>query len=193
LNTFNYLNEEGRMDAAARNTEPPAMLAEGTGPPALTRGEMRSWYLRNLDILMGVFFPSVAALGVMVDCAVQPPANVRGPGLGRVLAIVIVLGIPVAMVGSAHLLLVLFIARRRPWVARMEAAALLPGLALAFGGVEWVRAYPLGMLVLVVGGAGYAAMLRLNPRERLDGAVWIWLVLPALLLLDGVRVLPGVG
>lgn len=181
------------MYFAATNTEPPAMLAEGTAPPPLTRGEMTSWYLRNLDILMGAFFPSLAALGVLVDCAVQPRATACEPGLGRVLAIAIVLGIPVAMVGSAHLLLVLFIARRRPWVARMEAAALLPGLALAFGDVEWVRAYPLGMMVLVVGGAGYAAMLRLDPRERLDGAVWIWLVLPALLLLDGVRVLAEVG
>jgi hypothetical protein len=158
-----------------------------------TRSEMAGWYLRNLAILLGAFFPALVALAVMVDCALRPPDRTCGLGLGRVLYIVIVLGVPAAVAGGAHLLLVLFIARRRPWVARMEAAALLPGLALALGGVAWVRAYPLGMLVLVLGGAGYAAMLRLDPRDRLDGAAWVWLVLPALLLLDGVRVLIGVG
>lgn len=78
--------------------------------------------------------------------------------------------IPAAVAGGAHLLVVLAVARRWPRVARTLAAALLLGLALAFGGVESARAYPQGRLVLALGGAVYAVMPRLDPRDRLDEA-----------------------
>jgi hypothetical protein len=151
--------------------------------PSLTRGEAAAWYLRNFAVLLGAFFPALATLGVTVDCMFRPAEKACAFALPKVLYIWIILAIPAAVVGGVHLLLVLWQALRRPWIARALAAALLPGLALGFGGAAWARAYPAGLPVLTLGGIAYAAMLRLEPRDRLGDALWVWAVTPGLAVL----------
>jgi hypothetical protein len=176
------------------STDAPAMLATGAvAPPAFAFGLAAGWYLRNLTILLGAFFPALATAAVTADCVLRPAEKACGFALGKVLFVVIVLGIPAAVAGGLHLLVVLSIARRRPWVARAEAAALLPGLALAFGGAEWARAHPLGLPVLALCGAVSASMLRLDPRDRLGDAAWVWWIPAALVALNVVFTLAGVA
>lgn len=159
------------------------MDVTAAAPAPLSFGDRVAWFLRNLVILLFAFFPSALTLGTTVDCMLRPPDKrcVFAPGM--VLYAWIILVIPAAVVGAVHLLAVLSQALRRPWLARGLAAALLPGLALALGGAAWARAYPAGMPVLAVCGVLYAAMLRLNPRQRLGEAMWVWAVPPGLLLL----------
>jgi hypothetical protein len=106
-----------------------------------------------------------------------------------VIYVLIILAIPALVVAGVHLLLVLSAARWRPGLARGLAAALLPGMALGFGGLEWARAYPFGVPALAVCGAVYAAMLRLDPRQRLGEVGWMFAVPLGINLLDLVRLL----
>lgn len=155
-----------------------AMAAAGTlRRPPLTPGEVARWLLRNLAILMGAFYPAMLLLGIQRICA----GELRDEGCGALT----LLGVPflwlwlapvVLLLGVPHVCLVLAVAWRWPRVARVLAALTPVALFLAFGDVGQLRRsiYDLPLAVLCI--LYYAFMLRLDPREPLDEAGWVWKV-----------------
>lgn len=171
------------MTAAAAST--PAAV-----PPApLTLRDAASWVLRNLAVLMGAFYPAVVLLVMAVTC-LDESAGACDASLVLGLPFVwLWFALPALLLGGAPLLVILPVALWHRGVAR--ALAVLIPLAVVAREAPYAGVEPHMVPVLALCVACYGFMPRLDPRQRLREAMWVWWVPAALAGLNVALALAG--
>jgi hypothetical protein len=153
-----------------------------TAAPAVARAPLTvdqagQWALRNLVILMGAFHPTLLTVAAIRGCAGEPGMAECGAAIAFVVPLAWVwLAIPMLLLGGMPMCLVLAVAWRRPWLARALAVLYAAAFVVAFAPPGWHREHPLDVPLVALGILYYAFMLRLDPRQRLRGAQWVWWV-----------------
>lgn len=161
----------------------------------LTAAQVARWVLRNLAILTGAFLPTLLIAGAMHACFGSGEEGCSAAILFIVPLVWLWFALPLLVIGGVPILLVLAVAWRFPRLARVLALLVALGFVLAFADRGWYREHPLHVPVVALGILYYASMLRLDPRQRLREAPWVWWVpleLAALAVVAGVMGMAGI-
>lgn len=170
-----------------------APVTDGGERGTLTAEEAGTWLLWNLAVLLGAFVPSVVLLMMIGSCAGAPRGERCGTGIvADVVSYWVMFAVPACIMGGAHLCVVLPVAWRWPLAGRVAAATFPFAVLLPRGGVEALIQKPGGVLVVGLAGVAYALMLRLDPREPLADASWVWCIAPTMAVVAVLFSLAGV-
>lgn len=145
------------------------------GSGRLTAAQAARWVLRNLAILMGAFLPTLLLIGAIRACTGDQ--DDCGGAIPFVLPLVwLWFALPMLVIGGVPLLLLLAVGWRWPWLARALAVLYALAFVLVCARPGWVREHPRDVPLVALGILYYAFMLRLDPRQRLREAPWVWWV-----------------
>jgi hypothetical protein len=146
----------------------------------LTAAQTTRWVLRNLAILMGAFLPTLLLIGAIFSCVRE-----AGEDCGAAIPFAVPIAwlwfaLPMLMFGGVPLLLVLAVGSRQSRLARALAVLYALAFVIAYTEPAWVREEPLAVPLVALCILYYVFMMRLDPRQRLREAPWVWWVPPAL-------------
>jgi hypothetical protein len=146
------------------------------GRASLTAPEVVRWLLRNLAILTGAFLPALLLMHGIDGC-VREPVEGCGAAIPFVVPLVwLWLALPMLVMGGVPVCLIVLIAWRWPRLARVLAFLFAFAFVFASAGLEWIRERPLDVPRVALGILYFGFMLRLDPRQRLSDAPWVWWV-----------------
>jgi len=147
-----------------------------TGRVPFTAAEATRWLLRNLAILMGAFLPALLIAGSIHACVRDADGRCSAAIPFIVPLVWMWFALPLLVVAGLPVCLILLIAWRWPRLARVLAILFPLAFVLASAGPGWILEHPRDVPLVTLGVLYFGCMLRLDPRQPLREAAWVWWV-----------------